>query len=83
LDLTGAVVALLAYLQGGCPAAVSTGKLLNLVLVDSKVRYPGGRLDKKALARLGVTVVDAPLVRPEAPDVYDPGLLAELLLSLV
>lgn len=83
LDLPGMVETLLTYLRDGCRTAAPTERLLNLVLVDSRAPYPGGRPDKRALGRLGVTVVDAPLIGPVAPEGYDPELLAGLLLSLV
>lgn len=82
LDLAGMVETLIAYLRQGCAAAPPVESLLNLVLLDRGLAYPGGQVDKRTLTRLGPRVLEAALSRPEAPDRYDPSLLAELLLSL-
>ena len=74
---------LLAYLRRACPGRPAAGRLLNLVLVDSRAGQYEGGLDLMALAKLGVEVVDAPLVTKQSAPYLDPELLVPALLSLV
>ncbi|MFH1061218.1 MAG: GAK system CofD-like protein [Pseudomonadota bacterium] len=84
LDAAGSVATLLDYLHRGCPEPASASALLNLVIVDTaNAVYPGGAVDVEAIRRLGVQVVDLPLVSEASEPYLDPGRLLEALLSLV
>lgn len=84
LDVAGSVAALLGYLGRGCAQQPPASALLNLVIVDTaNAVYPGGPVDVEAVRRLGVEVVDTPLVSEASEPYLDPGRLLEVLLSLV
>ncbi|MFZ5587922.1 MAG: GAK system CofD-like protein [Thermodesulfobacteriota bacterium] len=84
LDVAKSVAVLLDYLRRGCPEPAPTASLLNLVVVDTAGGvYPGGAVDVEAIRRLGVQVVDLPLVSEASRPHLDPGRLLEALLSLV
>ncbi|MFH1032998.1 MAG: GAK system CofD-like protein [Pseudomonadota bacterium] len=83
LDLAGGAAVLLQYLRQGCDEQVETARLLNFIIIDSRADYPGGPADPRALRRLGVQVIDAPLVEEPSQKAFDPLRLAGLLLSLV
>ncbi len=72
---------LLALLRRDAPEA-SASALVPFVLADSRRgRYPGG-VPAEELRRLGVTVLDCPLVSPRTAPYIDARLLNPLLLSL-
>lgn len=73
---------LLATLRGGCDGDCPRERLLRFVLVDTKGGRYETRLDIEGLRKLGLEVVDAPLVREDRPDRFDPRRVAEVLLSL-
>lgn len=72
---------LLAALQEGCTKSCRREDLLQFVLVDSKNGHYENPLDLAAIRRLGVDVLDVPLVRSGHPDQADSRRVAELLLS--
>ena len=78
-----AVERLLTYLRQSGAADAPTNQLLHFVIVDSEHGdYPGG-LDLAGIRRIGVEVIDVPLVTPESAPAVDPRRLVEVLLSLV
>ncbi|MEX2466177.1 MAG: GAK system CofD-like protein [Gemmatimonadota bacterium] len=82
LDVAGKVRRLLTCLHDGVSAPVETSDLLQYVLVDATAgALSRARLDD--IRRLGVEVVDVPLVTEATAPLYDDGLLTEALLSLV
>lgn len=83
LDLAGAVATLQAYLRRGCGPQAQESGLLDLILLDSRLPYPGGRADLAALRSLGPEVADVRLRQGDTPGAFDPPALAELLLSMV
>jgi CofD-related protein of GAK system len=72
-------------LQGQLTAdheSVQAGQVLGFVMVDAKgAVYPGG-VDLGALRKLGVAVIDCPLVTRQSAPRLDAGLLAQALASL-
>ena len=74
---------LLAYLRRSGPGELPTDRLLDLVVVDSRRgQYPNG-LDAAAIERLGVPVLDVPLVSARSAPLIDPRRVVEALLSLI
>jgi CofD-related protein of GAK system len=80
LDLVGKVRTLLRYLKAGAPAGTPVDALLNFVLVDSTGSGLAAH-QLRAVERLGVQVVDTPLVDQERAPYLDEVLLTEALLS--
>ena len=56
--------------------------LLNYVIIDSKNGEYEGKIDKCLLKKMGIEVIDMPLVTSEASPYIDPKALVPLLLSL-
>ncbi len=83
LDLAGGAAALLNYLRRGCGPKVAVSRLVNLVLVDPAVSYPGGAVDQAALRRLGLRVVERSFQGAPDQKAFDPEALCGLILSLV
>jgi CofD-related protein of GAK system len=83
LSVADCVQTLLTYLKKSSVLDAPVDRLLNLVLVDSAGgAYPGG-LDIQAIRKLGVRVVDLPLVSEASQPYVDEERLTEALLSLV
>ncbi|KMY69063.1 hypothetical protein AAU61_05925 [Desulfocarbo indianensis] len=83
MSVADCVARLLEYLGKSSGREEPAQRLLNLVLVDSAGgAYPGG-LDMAAITRLGVQVVDLPLVSEASQPYIDEERLVEALLSLV
>jgi CofD-related protein of GAK system len=81
LSLTDQVRILIGYLTAD-HESVRPGQVLGLILVDAKGgAYPGG-VDHGALRKLGVAVIDCPLVTRQSAPRLDAGLLARALASL-
>ena len=80
MTLSGAVATLLAYLGQGQPPGA---RPLDLVLIDSRLEYPGGRARPEELRELGVDVIDAPLASDPTAKTFDPDCLLGVLLSLI
>ncbi|SLM32644.1 conserved hypothetical protein [Desulfamplus magnetovallimortis] len=56
--------------------------LLNYVIIDSKNGEYEGKIDKCALKKMGIEVIDMPLITSETSPYIDPKALVSLLLSL-
>ena len=83
LPVAGSVERLLAHLRRSGSGELPTGRLLDLVLVDTRRgQYPNG-LDVDAIERLGVRVLDVPLVSARSAPLIDPRRIVEALLSLI
>jgi CofD-related protein of GAK system len=79
-----AVERLLAYLRRSGAADAPTDRLLNFVIVDSAHGDYAGGLDIARIRKLGVEVIDTPLLAdPEGARLLDARHLVEALLSLV
>jgi CofD-related protein of GAK system len=81
LGLADKVATLQRYLKDGSTRRVDSDQLLQLVLLDSR----GAAVPKttiRSIERLGLQVVDVPLVTAESRPYLDDRLLAEALLSL-
>jgi CofD-related protein of GAK system len=83
LSVAGSVERLLAHLRRSGPGGLPTDRLLDLVLVDTRRgQYPNG-LEVDAIERLGVRVLDVPLVSARSAPLIDPRRIVEALLSLI
>ncbi|HAS89181.1 MAG TPA: GAK system CofD-like protein [Desulfovibrio sp.] len=81
-SLTDQIDKLLYYLRKDDPENISINNVLNFILVDSvNGFYPGG-VDKKAINKLGIQVIDCELVSENSSPYLDPKLLSQALLSL-
>jgi len=79
-----AVERLLVYLRRSGAADAPIHRLLNFVIVDSASGDYAGGLDIARIRKLGVEVIDTPLLAdPEGARLLDPRHLVEALLSLV
>ena len=82
LTAAGQAARLLATLRADGLADCPTDRLLRFVLVDTRHGRYANPLDIDGIRRLGLEVVDAPLVSPDTPDRFDARRVAEVLLSL-
>lgn len=82
LSLEGQVRTLLRHLRADDPDTIAIGDVLDFVLLDPTVVYPGSRNPERELASLGIQVIRTPLVVPETGAI-DPHLLCQALISLV
>ncbi len=80
MDLTAQVETLLGYL--GAKNADAARRVLNYVIVDKENGDYPGPIDEERLSRLGVRVLDFPLVTGQSDPDIDERILAPLLLSL-
>lgn len=76
------VETLLRYLRADCGADTPTADLLNAVLLDPDDRCYGAPVDRAALRRLGVDVIETPLTDPEDPTYILPDRVIDVLLSM-
>jgi CofD-related protein of GAK system len=83
LSLGRMVERLLEALRASCSEPVETGRLLNLVLLDSRRGAYAKPLELERIRSLGVDVLDLPLVSQRTAPLVDEELLIPLLLSLV
>ena len=81
MTLVDKVRTLLRYLKAGTPKRTSTDRLLTFVMID---RAEAGITRKtiRAVEKLGVEVIDTPLITESSGSYLDDDLLAESLLSL-
>ena len=73
---------LIRHLQTGAAEDLPTDRLLNFVLIDSRNGVYPGKLATGKLKKLGVDVIDTPLVSKKSAPLYDETLLVPALLSL-
>lgn len=81
LSLGGQVGALLRHLRADDPGTIAAADVLDAVLLDPDVRYPGSAEPERELAALGVRVIKTPLTA-RATRAVDPHLLCRALVSL-
>jgi CofD-related protein of GAK system len=82
MTVSGQVARLLETLEAGCVKPCARQDLLRFVLVDAARGAYETPLDLAAIRRLGVEVLDVPLVREDNPGQADSRRVAELLVSL-
>lgn len=80
LSLAGQVRTLLGHLRQDGPDTIAIGDVLNFVLLDPRITYPGPNPERD-LAPLGVQIVKTPLADPGTGQI-DPHLLCRALVSL-
>lgn len=83
LSLFEATRRLLNVLEDDAGLANTTGRLLNHVLVDSKSGHYPGTLSQERLHRLGVNLIDTPMVTVQSAPLLDEELLIGKLTALV
>lgn len=82
MEIMDQVRRLVSFLERDDPDAHSGGRPLDFVLMDlSRGRYPG-QPDRKSLTRMGIEVIDTPLVSDRSQPLIDETLLVPVLLSL-
>lgn len=82
MTLLSSVRVLLDTLQAGCPPDTPRDRLLNFVLLDSgRGGYPEP-LELERIRRMGVEILDAPLVTDDSAPLLDETAVIEHLLSL-
>jgi CofD-related protein of GAK system len=82
-DLTDQIEVLVSQLLADNPTELTPADVLTHVLIDSKCgAYPGG-VDRGRLRRMGLNVLDLPLISSESAPLIDERLLVPVLLSLV
>ena len=81
LSLAGQVRTLLRHLRADAPDTIAIGDVLDFVLLDPAISYPGAKNAERELAPLGVQVIKTPLTAGETGAI-DPNLLCRALISL-
>lgn len=81
MELAEKVATLISVLRSGASKRVPTERLLQFVLVDA-ARTRTTRATRRAVEKLGVQVIDVPLVTDESAPYVDDERLAETLLSM-
>ena len=81
LSLAGQVRTLLRHLRADAPDTIAIGDVLDFVLLDPAISYPGAKNAERELAPLGVQVIKTPLTVGETGAI-DPNLLCRALISL-
>jgi CofD-related protein of GAK system len=82
LSLAGRVDTLIRYLRRDGRGEVATGELLNFVVIDNRDQRAATPEDLDHLARLGIGVIDVPLVTPRSDPDIDEDVLLEVLMSM-
>jgi CofD-related protein of GAK system len=81
LSLEGQVRTLLRHLRADDPDSIAISDVLDIVLLDSAIDYPGVKNPQRELATLGVQVIRTPLSARNTGTI-DPHLLCQALISL-
>lgn len=81
LSLTSQLATLLRYARSDAPDAITVESVLNYILLDPFISYPGAEIAESELASLGVHVLKTPLTAPHS-GLIDPTLLCQALVSL-
>ena len=74
---------LLSYLRTDCTERIRNQALLNLVLVDKKRGRYAVSIDESRFRKMGIDIIDYPLISKESDPYIDATRLSEFLLSLV
>jgi CofD-related protein of GAK system len=82
LSLADQTRILLRHLRADAPGTIATRDVLDVVLLDPTISYPGAENPEQELAALGVPVMLTPLA-VKRTGAIDPRLLCEALLSLI
>ncbi len=81
LDLADQVEILLSFLKKDNPIGIATEQVLHFILVDkANGNYTGG-IDEERIRKMGVDILDCPLITPRSAPLIDEELLVPLLLS--
>ncbi|RMF83606.1 MAG: GAK system CofD-like protein, partial [Nitrospinota bacterium] len=83
LSLSRCVETLLAYLQRGCSRPVPAEKLLHFVLIDSRHAQAFPPRECARIRRMGIELLDRPLITGQSAPCWDEERLVPLLLSLL
>ncbi len=82
LTINDNIEILLRYLKIGTSENTKNSELLNFAVIDSKNGTYSGKLDKERFEKLGIEIIDAPLVSSRSSPHVDEDLVLEVLLSL-
>jgi len=83
LDLEEQIHLLIKYLRDDDPENILPKDVLNFVIIDKKNGNYIGKPNEKALNKIGIRIIDTPLVSPESHPYIDEKLLIPVLMSLV
>lgn len=83
MTINDQVDTILARLQGQLDKPVETTQLLNFILYDSRHLPQKQQLDVAHYTRMGIQVIDTPLLHDHQPKYYDDGQLVKALISLI
>ena len=81
MTLADMVKQMLATLRVDAGRACPTENLLNFVLLDTQNGSYGAKLERQAIRKMGIEVIETPLADPRDGAVYDPQLAGTALLS--
>jgi CofD-related protein of GAK system len=82
IGLMDQVLDLISYLRADDPDHILPSDVLNFILVDRENGNYSGELDSRALAGMGIAVIDVQLVNSESFPYIDEKLLVPIILSL-
>lgn len=82
MSLKEQVKTLLHYIEKSAGRSLKAEQVLHYVLMDTRTAHYQGDLNHKEMNRLGIRIIDCPLVSRKSVPYIDPTLLAPILLSL-
>jgi CofD-related protein of GAK system len=82
MSLNDQVKALLRYVGQSAGRSLEASQILHYVLMDRGPEHYSEGLDRNELERMGIRIIDAPLVSQKSAPRIDPTLLARILVSL-
>lgn len=82
LDLSEQIERLVSYLRQDDPKSISTGDVLNFVVIDRERGGYRGNIEEKEIRRSGAEIIDCPLISQRSHPYIDEMLLIPVLLSL-
>ncbi len=82
MSLTDQVEVLLRYIDQSASRPLKVSQMLNFVIVDPVSEHYPGPLDREAMERLSIQVIECPLVTQKSTPYIEETLLAPILLSL-
>ena len=83
MTLNDQIDTLLARLQGQFEQPIEPTRFLNFVLYDSREMEVDYEIDVARFAKMGIQVIDTPLIRTNRPKIYDNSKLVKALISFV
>lgn len=82
LSLTEQISRLVSYLSDDNPENIRPTDVLNYVMIDSKNAHYSGGVETEKIEKMGIEIIDCPLISQETSPLIDETLLVPNLLSL-